>query len=310
MVSFAQTLKQHDLRLTRGETTTLQINMGLVCNQACKHCHLECGPHKTESMSRQTARQVVDYAAQCGFQSIDITGGAPELNPNTPWLLSKVSSLASKVMFRANLTALTDGEHDDLIAQLADSGVVIMASFPALSPGQTDSVRGKGVYDRAVKALAILNKAGFGKEGASLELNLITNPAGAFLPPDQQKSEQRFKKELLRKHGIYFNNLYSFANVPLGRFRDWLSEKALLDEYLGRLATAFNPCALDQVMCRNQVSVNWDGYLYDCDFHLAVDKPLAGKKTHVTHLSQPPEPGSPIPLLDHCYTCTAGAGFT
>ena len=310
MVSFAQTLKQHHIKLTRAETKTLQINLGLVCNQACKHCHLECGPHRTESMSRDTARQVIEYASQCGFHSIDITGGAPELNPNTPRLLEKSKNLAQKVMFRANLTALTDGEHDDLIAQMAELGIVIMASFPALNAGQTDSVRGKGVFDRTVRALSILNKAGYGKEDTGLELNLITNPAGAFLPPDQQKSEQRFKRQLLGKHGISFNNLYSFANVPLGRFRNWLQEKGLLDDYLGRLATAFNPGAVEQVMCRNQVSVNWDGYLYDCDFHLAVDKPLAGRKTHVSSLSQAPEAGSPIPLLDHCYTCTAGAGFT
>lgn len=187
---------------------------------------------------------------------------------------------------------------------------MIVASFPSCNEAQSDSQRGRGVFRMSLDALRKLNAMGYGQDGTGLELNLVANPTGAFLPTPQTQMEQRFREVLKKNWGIVFNRLHAFANVPLGRFRQWLVQSGNLESYLQRLASSFNPCAVEGLMCRTLVSVSWDGYLYDCDFNLARDLPLGGKKTHVSEMEGPPEPGIPIAVGDHCYTCTAGAGFT
>jgi len=307
---FRQTLARQALQLERGRTTTLQINVGLLCNQSCRHCHLGAGPDRQENMSTETAEEVIAYAERSGFDIIDITGGAPELNPNIRTLIKQLYSLAPRLMIRSNLSVLNDRERDELTGLLKDRRVVIVASFPSYNEAQSDSQRGKGVFQASIDALRKLNAMGYGQSGTGLELDLVSNPTGAFLPTPQGQMEQRFREVLKKKWGIVFNHLYSFANVPLGRFRQWLLQSGNLESYMQRLASGFNPCAVEGLMCRTLVSVSWDGSLYDCDFNLARDLPLGGTRTHVSHMEGPPEPGSAIAVGDHCYTCTAGAGFT
>jgi len=308
--TFQAILEKHDLHLTREKTHTLQANTGLLCNQACKHCHLSAGPGKREIMNQDIVTDVLAYAQRVAFQVIDVTGGAPELNPYIRELIEGAAKAAPRVMFRSNLSALNDGHHDDLMDLLADRQVVIVASFPSLNELQTDAQRGGGIFEVSIDALKELNALGYGMTGSGLELNLVSNPAGAFLPPAQEQIETRFKDQLARKWGVHFNQLFSFANVPLGRFREWLIASGNFDTYMNKLKSAFNPCAVAGLMCRNIVSVSWDGYLFDCDFNLACGLHLGGGKVHVSEMEDMPEPGSTIAVADHCYTCTAGSGFT
>jgi radical SAM/Cys-rich protein len=307
---FQKKLVEHRLDLTREKTHTLQINLGYLCNQVCRHCHLDAGPGRKENMDRSTVEAVVAYAERGRFDTVDITGGAPELNPHIEVLIENLAGLDVRIMLRSNLSVLTDGRHDDLIQLLKKHRVVIVASFPALNQAQVDSQRGKGIFETSVAAIRQLNDIGYGRSDAGWELNLVSNPTGAFLPPDQVQMEKRFRDVLKRKWGLEFNHLYNFANVPLGRFRQWLETSGNLTAYLKKLAASFNPCAVPGVMCRSLVSVGWDGVLYDCDFNLARGLFMGHKRVHVDKLDGPPEPGSPIATGDHCYTCTAGAGFT
>jgi len=307
---FRQLLAKQSLKLERGKTTTLQINVGLLCNQSCRHCHLDAGPRRPEKMSVQTAKEVIAYTERSRFDIIDITGGAPELNPNIETLIKKLSSLAPRLMIRSNLSALKGRKRDEWTEFLKDHGVTIVASLPSYNEAQADSQRGKGVFQVSIDVLRKLNAMGYGQVGTGLELDLVANPTGAFLPTPQGQMEPRFREILQKRWGIVFNHLYSFANVPLGRFRQWLLQSGNLEDYLRKLASNFNPCAVEGLMCRTLVSVSWDGYLYDCDFNLALDLPLGGKRTHVSRMEGPPESGSQIAVGDHCYTCTAGAGFT
>jgi radical SAM/Cys-rich protein len=308
--SFRRTLFRHGLRLERGQTTTLQINVGLLCNQVCKHCHLDAGPKRTELMDEKTLDQVAAYAGRVRFSTIDITGGAPELHPNLISMIEALSPLTDRLMVRSNLSALEQGNANMFLDAFARHRVVVVASLPAVHSAQTASQRGKGVFEKSISALRRLNVAGYGREGTGLELDLVSNPTGAFLPPSQAQAEERFRVLLKKKWGVVFNNLLTFANVPLGRFRQWLYQSGNLENYLERLASSFNPCVIEGLMCRTLLSVAWDGYLYDCDFNLATGLPMAGRKTHISEIEGPPEPGTPIAVADHCYTCTAGSGFT
>ena len=307
---FRLTLARHGLELTRGQTTILQVNAGLLCNQACHHCHLEAAPGRKELMSQETVDQVAAFARRCHFQVIDITGGAPELNPNLAPTIEKLRPLAPRIMLRSNLTALTDGRRDYLMDLCRGRQIVIVASFPSLNEAQAESQRGQGVFQRSIAALQKLNSLGYGQPDSDLELNLVSNPTGSFLPSSQEQVEKRFRQVLERKWGIVFNHLFVFANVPLGRFRQWLERSGNLKGYMERLVSSFNPCAVEGLMCRTLISVSWDGYLYDCDFNQARGLYMCGRKTHISELEELPEPGSPITVSDHCYTCTAGAGFT
>jgi radical SAM/Cys-rich protein len=307
---FRTTLDEKGLALVRDQTSTLQINVGLLCNQTCRHCHLEAGPGRREVMTKATIDQVIAYAGRSGFSVADITGGAPELNPNLTGLIAGLSSQVPRIMIRSNLTALSEDGRSSLIAFLKDHRVVVVASFPSLQFGQTDAQRGPGVFQRSIATLQRLNAAGYGREGSGLELNLVSNPSGAFLPPSQAEAEKRFRQELQRRWGIDFNRLFAFANVPLGRYQRWLDQSGNLQSYLDRLVAGFNPITLNGVMCRSLISVSWEGLLYDCDFNLALDLPFTGRKVHLSEMDGPPSPGTPILTADHCYTCTAGSGFT
>jgi len=307
---FSRTLSRHGLQLNRNNTHTLQVNLGIRCNQTCGHCHLNAGPGRKENMDPGIIREIISYAQRSKFETIDITGGAPELNPNIGMMIEEVFSLCPRIMLRSNLSALNDGRREYLFELLKAHRIVIVASFPSLNEAQTDSQRGDRIFQTTIDALKKLNAMGYGHEGSGLELSLVSNPTGAFLPPNQAQTEKRFRQVLKRKWGIVFNNLFNFANVPLGRFRQWLVETNNLDNYMGKLYSSFNPCSVDGLMCRSLVSVSWDGYLYDCDFNLARELFMGGHKIHVSEMSGPPPPHSHIATADHCYTCTAGSGFT
>lgn len=307
---FARTLARAGLTLQRAETRTLQVNLGLLCDLSCRHCHLEAGPRRREVMSRATMAEVVAYARRVPFELIDLTGGAPELLPDLPWLLQQLAPLSPKLMLRSNLTAIAPPKRRALLDVCVAQRVAIVASFPSLNAAQAEAQRGRGVFEGSLAGLRRLNALGYGLPGSGLELNLVASPAGAFLPAGQAQTEKRFQRELAQRYGIRFNRLFIFANVPLGRFRRWLQQSGNLDAYLESLQQAFNPCTVAGLMCRHQVSVAWDGTLYDCDFNLAAGIPLGGSRKHVAQMQERPKAGEPIATGDHCFACTAGSGFT
>ena len=306
---FKSTLAKHDLEMDRKTTQTLQINLGFLCNQTCGHCHLNAGPGRKENMDAQTLKEVVAYAQRSRFEAIDITGGAPELNPLLTDLVQQIAPLTPRIMLRSNLSALKE-RMNHLMGVLKSHRVVIVASFPSLNLSQMDAQRGEGIFEESIAVLKALNAEGYGRDGTGLELDLVSNPTGAFLPPNQEQIEKRYHQILGAKWGLMFNRLFNFANVPLGRFRQWLVQTGNFENYIRKLVASFNPCAIEALMCRKQVSVAWDGYLYDCDFNLARGLYMGGKKIHVSEMPGPPEPGTPITTADHCYTCAAGSGFT
>ncbi|HJV33699.1 arsenosugar biosynthesis radical SAM (seleno)protein ArsS [Geomonas sp.] len=307
---FQEALARHGLALTRGETTALQVNVGLNCGLACGHCHLEAGPYREEAMDRATMDTVIDCARRFRFASIDLTGGSPELVPGIDYLVRSLAPLTPRLIVRSNLVALNEESAADLCELYREMKVVLVVSLPATNASQTEAQRGSGVWEKSVAALRKLNAIGYGVEGSSLELNLVSNPAGAFLPAPQGQAEKKFRADLLRKFGITFNALYTFANVPLGRFRAFLERSGNLSGYLGKLAGGFNPCTVEGLMCRNQLSVDWSGRLFDCDFNLAAGLPHGGTTSYLADLLELPAPGVPIPVGDHCYACTVGSGFT
>ena len=308
--NFKQTLERHCLQLTRGQTTMLQINVGLVCDLACRHCHLEAGPARSELMSAATVEAVIACAERFDFAAIDITGGAPELLPLLPRLLSALAPLTPKLIVRSNLTALLRPEAAALPELYCRHRVALAASLPAINASQTESQRGGGVWEKCLTMLKKLNGLGYGVPGSGLELDLVANPTGAFLPPAQAQAERRFHQDLGRRFGICFSNLFTFANVPLGRFLSWLETSGNLDDYLQKLSDSFNPATLEGLMCRSLISVDWNGFLYDCDFNLAAGLPYGEQRLHISELTELPAEGTKIQVGDHCYACTAGSGFT
>ena len=282
MNRFQQTLAAHALHLTRGRATTLQINMGRLCNLACRHCHLDAGPGRREVMSPATMDEVVSLARRHPFRVIDITGGAPELVPGIASFVARLVPLAPRIMLRTNLLLLLADENRDLLTVCREQKIVLVASFPSTNKGQTEAQRGRGVWDNSIQALRKLNELDYGKAGTGLELYLVSNPAGAFLPVDQCTAERKFRADLARKWGIDITGLFTFANVPLGRFRTWLQDSGNYDAYMAKLVEGFNPATIDGLMCRTMISVSWDGFLYDCDFNLAAGLPYSGEPVHVS----------------------------
>lgn len=307
---FAVALEHHGHSLVRGEIATLQVNTGYLCNLRCRHCHLEAGPGRQEIMSRETMGEIVSFARRFPFQVIDITGGAPELVPDLPFLVEGLAPLAPRLMLRTNLSAVSGAAWASLVALCVAHRVVLVASFPSTNPSQADAQRGAGVTETAIAVLKKLNAAGYGMEGTGLELDLVSNPVGAFLPVAQETAERRFRIDLLRKWGIAFDHLYTFANVPMGRFLEWLLRTGNYERYLKTLTGAFNSSAVERLMCRTLLSISWDGFLYDCDFNLAAGRPCGDQKIHVSDVRELPPPGAPIAVGDYCYACTAGSGFT
>lgn len=307
---FQDTLSLHGLELARAETTTLQINVGLVCDLACRHCHLEAGPGRSETISAETVDAVIDCARRFGFSTVDITGGAPELSPHLPRLIKALAPLTSRLIVRSNLTALMLPGAEALPELYRDHRVIIAASLPAANASQTEAQRGSGVWQRCICAIRELNRLGYGIPGSGLELDLVANPGGAFLPASQAQAERKFRQDLERRHAITFTSLFTFANSPLGRFHTWLERSGNLEGYQRKLTASFNPVAVSGLMCRSLLSVDWNGFLYDCDFNLAAGLHLGARRIHISELSRLPEPGTPIAVGNHCYACAAGSGFT
>ncbi len=307
--SFQKALSKKNLQLLRGTTDTLQINTGPLCNLQCKHCHVDGGPQRQEIMNRQTMDAIIAFAKRNQFTTADITGGAPELVPDIDYLIDHLSPLVEKLIFRSNLTLLLQEKYRPLLVLLKRQKVSIVASFPSTNKNQADAQRGDGVWQKSITALQQLNGEGYGMPGTGLELNLVANPSGAFLPVDQCRAERKYKDDLARRWDIHFTNLFTFANIPLGRYKIWLNKTANYQLYMEKLTGNFNPGTVENLMCRNLISISWDGYLFDCDFNLAARLYHRGIKTHILEIDTL-EAGSQINTDNHCYGCTAGAGFT
>lgn len=297
--------------IARRRLETVQANLGYVCNQSCLHCHVNAGPTRTESMSGETAEQVLAFLQASGAGTLDLTGGAPELNPHFRPLVARARALGAKVIDRCNLTVLEEPGQEDLAAFLAASQVEVIASLPCYTEELVDRQRGKGVYGKSVRGIRRLNELGYGREGSGLALNLVYNPQGASLPPAQEKLEADYKRILGEAFGIRFNALYTLANMPIQRFGSTLVTKGQFNAYMGLLRGAHRDGNLDAVMCRSLVSVDWRGYLYDCDFNQMLGLPLAlaGRpRPHLADVLGRDLEGNPIVVRDHCYGCTAGQG--
>ncbi len=289
--------------------TVLQINVGKLCNQTCRHCHVDAGPDRTEQLSRETAALCIQTLARTDIPTVDLTGGAPELNPHFRWLVEQAHGLGRHVIDRCNLSVLLLPSQADLGQFLASHRVEVVASLPYYRASQTDAQRGDGIFNKSLDALRLLNGLGYGMVGSGLTLNLVHNPVGAYLPPNQQALERQFRKELERRHGVSFNHLYSITNMPISRFLEFLLESGNYEGYMERLVNAFNPAAAKEVMCRTTLSVGWDGTLYDCDFNQMLELPIAdGPPKHIRHFDAAQLSQRPIVTRNHCYGCTAGSG--
>lgn len=286
-----------------------QVNVGKMCNQTCKHCHVDAGPTRKEKMTRETMEECLRVLDTGLFKTVDITGGAPEMNPHFRWFVEEVRRRGLDVIDRCNLTIILANEkYHDLPDFFAANKVKVVSSLPFYEPRLTDNQRGKGVFADSVEALRRLNRAGYGFDGSGLVLDLVYNPAGAFLPPPQARLEQDFKAALKRDFDIVFNNLYTITNMPISRYLTYLRESGNYESYMERLVNAFNPAAAAAVMCRNTLSVGWDGYLYDCDFNQMLEMKVACEANHISRFDAAALRERSIVVADHCYGCTAGAG--
>jgi radical SAM/Cys-rich protein len=289
--------------------TVFQINVGKLCNQTCRHCHVDAGPDRTESMSRETAELCMQALAKTDIPTVDITGGAPELNPTFRWLVEQARALGRHVLDRCNLSVLLIPSQADLAEFLAAHQVEIIASLPSYQASQTDAQRGDGIFKKSIEALRLLNRLGYGQPDSGLALNLVYNPVGAFLPPKQGAIQAQFRKELLARHGVSFNHLYTITNMPISRYLEFLVESGNFERYMERLANAFNPAAAAGVMCRYTISVSWDGRLYDCDFNQMLDLPVhQSAPAHIRDFDPGQLNQRQITIRNHCYGCTAGTG--
>lgn len=297
--------------LRRGRLETLQVNLGYKCNQSCLHCHVNAGPTRTELMSRETIGDVLAFLAVAGIKTLDITGGAPELNPHFRELVTRARELGVHVIDRCNLTILEESGHEDLAAFLAANQVEVTASLPCYTEELVDRQRGKGVYDKSIAGLLRLNALGYGSPRTGLVLNLVYNPQGPSLPPGQESLEADYKRELGTRHGVIFNRLYTLANMPIQRFGSTLVSKGQFNEYMTLLKGAHRDENLEGVMCRTLVSVDWQGAVYDCDFNQMLGLPLVVdglRRPQLSDLIGRDLAGNPISVRDHCYGCTAGQG--
>ncbi|MGQ0657478.1 MAG: arsenosugar biosynthesis radical SAM (seleno)protein ArsS [Chromatiales bacterium] len=297
--------------LRRARLETLQVNLGYRCNQACVHCHVDAGPDRTEEMSRGIVEEVLTFLDVSKVGTLDITGGAPELNPNFRYLVSVARARGVRVIDRCNLTILLQPGQEDLAEFLAAHQVEITASLPCYLPANVDRQRGKGVFHDSMAALRRLNGCGYAQPETGLVLNLVYNPQGPQLPPSQKQLEADYRERLFTDHGIVFNHLYVLTNMPIARFRHALIRDAGLDAYMHLLRSAFEEANLEGVMCRTLLSVDWRGYVYDCDFNQMLDLPLAHgarPRMRLSELIGVDLDGRPIRVADHCYGCTAGQG--
>ncbi len=292
--------------LTAGQIETIQVNIGLECNQACLHCHLEASPARTECMDPRVMGAVIDAAERVGCRLVDITGGAPELHTDFRWLITSLHEKGISVKVRTNLTALLEDGLQDIPELYRAFGVHLVASLPCYLEENVRAQRGGGTYEKSIQVIEHLNSLGYGIE-PELPLDLVYNPGGPSLPPEQGGLEEDYRRELFERFGIRFTRLLTITNMPIGRFFDRLTADGKDEEYMTLLSESFNPATVDQVMCRSLISVNWDGRVYDCDFNLALDLPAIGLG-HVRDLERDSVVGRTIVTGDHCFGCTAGAG--
>jgi len=287
---------------------TLQVNLGNLCNLSCTHCHVGASPQGERVMRRDVMTKIVGFLARKTGITLDVTGGCPELNPHFPFLIEATEGLSPRRIVRSNLTIMLEAGMEWLPEFYRRHGLVIIASLPCYLKENVDRQRGEGVYARSIAALQRLNAVGYGDE---LELNLVYNPGGDFVPGSQRELEAAYKQELLERHGIRFNNLYTITNAPIGRFREYLEAKGAYERYLNLLATRFNPIAAGNIMCRTLVSVDWKGFLYNCDFNQASGLPITGEDggiLKIDDLEEAARSGNALFLAQHCYCCTAGEG--
>ena len=297
--------------LTAGDIGILQVNLGYRCNMACRHCHVEARPDRDQMMGKETVGAVLAAVKSGGIGALDITGGAPEMNPHFRSLVEEANKTGCRVIIRTNLTIFFEDGMEYLPEFMGDHSVEVVASLPYYTESDVDRVRGQGTFEKCIRALQRLNSLGYGRTAGDKKLNLVYNPTGAFLSPAQEALEDDFKRELDRRFGISFDTLYTFTNMPIGRFRDYLIRTGGVEKYMEKLASAFNPETISGLMCRSLINVGWDGRLYDCDFNQMLghavhnDCPHNIKEFDLSRLR-----GRTITVGDHCYACTAGRGST
>ncbi len=310
MVSFARQLESLGYSELRAvEVSTLQVNLGWRCNQACKHCHLQAGPERPEQMALPTIDQILRVVARCSIPVVDLTGGAPELNPHFEYLVASLRGLGVHVRSRSNLTVLLEPGKEHLFEFFRQHRVELVCSLPYYQQDLVDRVRGPGAFQKSLEALRRLNHLGYGCEDSGLELHLMYNPGGAFFPPAQGPLEDLYRRELAQRHQISFHRLYTLLNMPIGRFQEYLQRSSNYDSYMGKLLASFNPDTVSGLMCRSLLSVAWDGCLYDCDFHQALNLPLVpGLPQTIGEFDLETLATRPIRLEEHCYGCTADTG--
>lgn len=309
--TFAQKIKESDDFPLRPSTLEiLQINLGYMCNQVCAHCHVDAGPDRKEIMTIETMEQCLEVIRNTSAHTLDLTGGAPEMNPNFRWFVEEASKAGVKdFIVRSNLTIIrANKKYHDLPQFFKQHNVHVVSSMPHWTRGKTDRQRGSGVFDQSIKALRELNAVGYGMPDSNLKLDLVYNPSGAFLPGDQKSMEQDFKKALLEDFGIRFHELFAITNLPISRFLDYLIASENYEDYMFQLVEAYNPAAVKNVMCRNTLSVSWDGFLYDCDFNQMLELKVASKVEHISEYNESILQDRNIIISQHCYGCTAGAG--
>ena len=298
-------------RIRRKPLDTVQVNVGYKCNQSCVHCHVNAGPTRTEAMGRETVEEVLAFVERSGAKTLDITGGAPELNPHFRELVRRARAIGIRVIDRCNLTIMEQPGQHDLAEFLARHEVEVVASLPCYLEDNVDRQRGKGVFEASIRALKTLNALGYGDRATGRVLNLVYNPQGPVLPPAQHELEDAYRRHLGERYGIRFDALYVLANMPIQRFGSTLVSRQHFEQYIALLKNAYRPANLENVMCRSLVSIDWQGYLYDCDFNQMLGIPLAvaGRaRTHVRDLAHADVEGNAIGVADHCYGCTAGQG--
>lgn len=308
--SFQETLKRQELEVRRLPLEILQINVGKLCDLACLHCHVEAGPKRTEIMTRETAERIIRLLERSpGIHTVDLTGGAPELNPNFRFLVEESKKSGREVIDRCNLTVFFQKGQEETPYFLKEYRVQIVASLPCYSQENVDQQRGRGVFSKSIRALQLLNELGYGREGTGLLLHLVYNPVDFNLPPMQDRLEADYKEELRKIFGIEFNQLFTITNMPIKRFLHQLKREGKFQEYMELLVTNFNPQAALGVMCRNLISIGWDGKLYDCDFNQMLEIPIGGRSATIWEIESFEELASETISFDnHCYGCTAGAG--
>ncbi|MGF1531986.1 MAG: arsenosugar biosynthesis radical SAM (seleno)protein ArsS [Puniceicoccaceae bacterium] len=310
---FSRILDQESLVLRRKRPEVLQLNLGKLCNLTCMHCHVSAGPRRKEIIARETIERIINWYRRFPLSTVDLTGGAPEMAPDFQWLVQEIRKISpqARIIDRCNLVILNEPGYHWLGDFLKEQRVDIVASMPCYSPDNVNAQRGNGVFDRSIEALRELNALGYGTGDPGLPLHLVYNPGGAFLPPEATALEADYKRELKAHFGIVFDSLYVMTNLPIARFASYLRKEGKYEKYLDLLIQSFNPSTIPELMCRNTLSVSWEGEVYDCDFNQMMNLPLTNQGRHkplLWDLDPNQLIGAQITTADHCFGCTAGAG--